>query len=201
MISDPDRRQEILAAAASLLVSTPLVDVTLEDVALALREPVRDVGRHFGSVREIGAAILDAEGDSMREAQRVGAAAGSDPLAVLQATFRAVAVNISSRPIVRAGIRIAQESRHLYPERRIDPFRTWKSFVVGQLELAKSAGLLRPGVECESAAWLIVSSGLGTKELVAFTGRWDELPQLMADTIGQIVALLEADGEPARGAG
>lgn len=198
MISDPDRRREILAAAASLFVTTPLADVTLEDVARVLRAPVRDLGRHFGTVREIGAAILDAEGDSMREAQRVGAAAGSDPLAILQATFRAVAVNISSRPIVRAGIRIAQESRHLYPERRIDPFRTWKAFVVGQLELAKSKGLLRPGVECESAAWLIVSSGIGTKELVAFTGRWDELPGLMADTIGQIVALLEADGEPAR---
>ncbi|MDQ0708996.1 AcrR family transcriptional regulator [Arthrobacter woluwensis] len=201
MISDPEGRQEILAAAALLLVSAPLADTTLEDVAQVLRVPVRDVGLHFGSVREIGAAILDAEGDSMREAQRVGAAAGRDPLAVLQATFHAVAVNISSRPIVRAGIRIAQESRHLYPERRIDPFRTWKAFVVGQLELAKSAGRLRPGVECESAAWLIVSSGLGTKELVAFTGRWDELPGLMADTIGQIVTLLEADGEPARRAG
>ena len=191
MIPDSERRQEILSAAASLLVDMPLADVALSDVARVLPAPLQEVNRYFGSVVDIGAALLNAEGDSMREAQRAGASAGSDPLAVLQSTFHAVAVNISSQPIVRAGIRIAQESRRFYPERRIDPFRTWKAFVVGQLELAKSEGRLRSGVDCESAAWLIVSSGLGAKELVAFSGRWSELPEIMGKTVEQIVLLLE----------
>lgn len=199
MTAEGERRQEILAAAASLLVDVPLAEVTLADVARVLRERVHSVDRHFGSILEIGAALLQAEGDSMRQAQRAGAAAGGDPLAVLRSTFHAVAVNISSRPIVRAGVRIAQESRRFYPERRIDPYRTWKAFVVGQLERARAEGRLRPDVDCESAAWLIVSSGLGAKELVAFTGRWDELPDIMGDTLGRLLSLLESFEEPADG--
>jgi len=198
-LDDAARRWEILAAAASLLVDAPLAEVTLEDVARVLHAPVEEVNRHFGSVTDVGAALLVAEGDSMREAQRAAALVASDPLEVLRATFHAVAVNISSQPIVRAGIRIAQESRHLYPERRIDPFRTWKAFVVGQLERAKSAGRLRPDADPESLAWLIVSAGLGAKELVAFTGRWSELPEIMESTVGQVMSLIGGGGGLAEG--
>lgn len=107
------------------------------------------------------------------------------PLERLQLAFRLVGRNLARDPIARAGIRIAAEAANCFPERKINPFRTWEMFVLRNLEEARTLGHLRPDVDIYSAAWLFVAAGMGTKDLLGFTGEWADAEERLS-TIAEI---------------
>ena len=94
--------------------------------------------------------------------------------------------------LVRAGMRLAAESRTEFPERRIDPYATWHALLTGALAEAAAAGELRPGTNIDEVAWTLVAVGFGTKDLVGFHGRWEEIgPRLHAAlhyVLGSVIA-------------
>ena len=117
-----------------------------------------------------GTAILTYEGSTMRAAQQRAAETTAAPLERLQLAFRLVGRNLAHDSIARAGIRIAAEAADCFPERKINPFRTWEKFVLRNLEEAQNLGHLRPDADINSVAWLFVAAGMGTKDLLGFTG-------------------------------
>jgi len=187
-----DGTAQIVAAAATVFAARPYAEVRLDDVADAAGLTVGDVLAHVGDLHAVGAAVLTAEGGSMRAAMAAAREESDDPLEVLATSFRLVGENMASRVDVRAGMRLAAESHHHFPERHIDPYRTWRAFVVGQLAAAAERGLLRPGVDVEAVAWLLVSAGLGTKGLLEFRDAWDEAPDRLGDVAATVLRLVVA---------
>ena len=185
----------ILRVAAQRLASIPLSLVTLEEIASDAGLPLTTVAEYFPSVRAVGAGILDHERESMRAAQEAAFAATSAPLARLILVFRAVGENLANDIVVRAGVRIAAESRHLFPERRLDPFLTWEKFVTAQLTEAHSRRVLRAGVDIPESVRIIVAAGMGTKELISFRDAWPEAPERFEGTMTAILGLL-VQGRP-----
>ena len=191
MAEGEELRLRVMEAAALILIDNAYADVSFSSIAEHAGMGPEALVTVFPSMRDIASAILDEEGRSMRQAQRDSALlANENPLIALRATFHAVGVNIETQPMVRAGIRIAAESHEMFPERRIDPHRTWGKFVTGQLVSAQERGMLRPGVDVAAISWILVSAGLGTKELMRFQNTLDQISKRLDATVDCVLALI-----------
>jgi len=195
MTEREELRLRVMEAAALILVDNAYADVSFSSIAEHAGMGPEALAAVFPSARDIASAILDEEGRSMRQAQSDSALlANENPLIALRATFHAVGLNIETQPMVRAGIRIAAESHEIFPERRIDPYRTWGKFVTGQLVSAQERGMLRPGVDITATSWLLVSAGLGTKELMRFQNTLDQISKRLDATVDCVLALISNEG-------
>lgn len=180
----------VVLAAAVRLAEEPLALVTLEDVARDARVSLDTVLGSFSSTVDLGSAILDHERSSMRVAMNEVERQYVAPLQKIVLAFEAVGRNLAADIVIRAGVRIAAESRQFYPERRLDPFETWRAFITDQLTLSLRNGELRIGVDIESTAWLIVSAGMGAKDLIAFQNSWPTAASQMGATARAAVTLI-----------
>jgi len=195
MTDRDELRLSILEAAAVILIDNTYAGVSFGRIAEGAGLEPEALAAVFPSMRDIASAILDEEGRSMRQAQRASAFLAKDnPLDALRVTFHAVGLNIETQPMVRAGIRIAAESHEMFPERRIDPYRTWEEFVTGRLGLALERGMLKPGVDIPATSWLLVSAGLGTKELMRFQNTWDQITKRLDATVDCVLGLISNEG-------
>ena len=184
-------RLGILEAAALILMDNTYAGVSFGQIAEGAGLEPEALAAVFPSMHDIASAILDEEGRSMRQAQRASAILDNDnPLGTLRMTFHAVGQNIETQPMVRAGIRIAAESHATFPERRIDPYRTWEEFITGRLGVALERGMLKPGVDISATSWLLVSAGLGTKELMRFQNTWDQITKRLDATVDCVLRLI-----------
>ena len=174
-----EEHEHLLAPSAALLASRPFETISIADVADAVGCSTDDIVAAFGSMHGLGAAVLTHEGSSMRDAQRRAAKREPDPLLRIPLVFRLVGENLANDVVVRAGIRIAGESHHCFPGRRINPFRTWRAFLTSLLSDAITNESLSSDTDIEGTAWLITAAGLGTKDLLMFTGGWHEAPALL----------------------
>lgn len=179
--------ERVLHAAAEILQHRPFETVTLAHVSEAVDLDEVVVRAIYGSMHELGSAILAHEGESMRNAQRRAQRDAQEPLERLRIAFRYTGDNLAEDVMVRAGIRIAGESHHCFPERNISPFRTWRSFISAALDDALAAGAIRPDVSVEDAAWLLTAAGLGTKDLLSFTNDWQAAPALLEQVAVQVI--------------
>jgi AcrR family transcriptional regulator len=183
----------LLVTGARLLEARPYETVTLRMVAKAADVEDGDATREFETLHALGSAILTAEGKSMRDAQTRAEREVHAPLARLQRTFRLVGDNLACSGVVRAGVRIAAESAHCFPERDINPFRTWENFITKVLVEAREAGLLWDNVILSDTAWLLTAAGIGTKDLLFFTGEWESAPVRLESIAAQVVATISRD--------
>jgi len=187
-----------LLAGARLLAAAPFVLVSIEEVRAAAGTDAAST--RYASMHELGSAVLDHERGSMHAVQARVTTAATDPLDLLRRTFHAIGELLADDAIVRAGIRIAFESREHFPERRLDPFATWSSFAAACLTAARAKGLLRPDLDVESAAWVVVAASIGTKDYLALHDRWPEAPERFDGTLDALLPLLalpRADGAAA----
>lgn len=182
-------RLRLIGAAAEILEAQRYDTVTLQNIADAAGVDVMLVTSEFSSMHQVGSAILDAESASMRTAQRIAAAKSDDPSVVLLHTLQLVGENIASNPVVRAGMRLAAESRDHFPERNIDPYRTWHGFVSGQLDRAHEQGQIRSDVDINALTWLLVTAGMGTKDILAFRNAWGETPSRLTAIVNMLLDL------------
>jgi len=182
-------QDQVLRAAATILGQEPFVTVTLERVSATARVSQEEVTARFASMHHLGSAILDHERASMRHIQE-RVADDDDPLEQIVHAFRLVGENLAKDIVVRAGVRIAQESRREFPERRLDPFRTWESFVDSQLRDAVRREMVRGDIDIGKAVRLIVVAGMGTKELIAVRGNWTDAPELLGNTATDMLSLI-----------
>jgi len=200
-VSRPPRVTDpLLLAAAVRLAEEPLALLTLEDVARDAHVPLDTVLASFGSTVEIGRSILDHERASMRTAMVEVDRQHVTPLQKIVLAFEAVGQNLETDIVIRAGVRIAAESKRFFPERRLDPFETWRAFISRQLALSRQHGGLRSGVDVESTTWLIVSAGMGAKDLIAFQNSWSTAATQMGATARAAVALISGASRPFGGA-
>lgn len=168
----------IMLAASTLFEHHPYETITLADVSIVTDVSIDEARTVFGTMHALGTEILTYEGNSMRAAQARANESACDPLEQLFLAFRFVGENLAEDSIVRAGVRIAGESHHCFPERNINPFRTWQRFITSKLEMIAPGG--RYGdVNLDETAWLLTAAGLGTKDLLAFTKDWDSAPSLL----------------------
>lgn len=189
-------KEHIVLVASALLASQPFEITTLAAVATTAALPLESVAVLFPTMHELGVEILTREGASMRQAQHVATQNTADPLARLKEAFRLVGENLATEPVVRAGVRIAAESSHCFPERKINPFRTWDRFVSSNLAEAAAADMVRTGVNVADASWLLVAAGIGTKDLLAFTATWNEAPRRLEQMASLVISTIAAARDP-----
>lgn len=187
-----DRARELLEAAARQFAHRRYEAVSLPDIADEAVATVAEVSDAFPTVRDAAIAVLTAEGSSMREAQRRASAESDDPLRVLERTFALVGDNMANSLVVRAGMRLAAESRQHVPERNIDPYRTWSSYLIGLLEEANRRGQLRSGLDVPAVAWLFVATAIGAKELISFQNAWPEAEARLGDCAAMLIDAIRA---------
>lgn len=185
-------RTAILHVAAALLEQDPFPSVRFEDVVTNAGVPDSHVRGLFRDMHEIGTAILDHERASMHSVQQRSSLLASNPLEQLAGAFRMVGENLAKDLIVRAGVRIAAESRHYFPERRLDPFQTWQGFVSAHLARARHQGLIRTEVDLPALTWIVVAAGMGTKDALAFQDAWPQAANRMEATVRNIISLISA---------
>lgn len=180
-------RTHILVSGGELLARAPLGSARLAEVA-STRLTLEQVLGEFPTMRALATAILDHERASMRAIQERVSALPEPSNRVIRA-FRLVGENLASDIVVRAGVRIAGESREFFPERRLDPFKTWEAFVRAQLEAECAAGRSLT-CDVERATWLIVAAGMGAKDLVAFHGKWESAAEILERTAEDMLGLI-----------
>jgi len=175
-----DARARALSGGAHVLAQRAFATVTPLDVARASMMPEADVRAAFPTMHDLGVAVLEHERASMRRVQ-ADLAHLPDPAARLVEAFRLVGLNLSTDIVVRAGVRIAGESRDSFPERRLDPFGTWQTFVRSLLGELDAIGP-RLVLDVDRATWVIVTAGLGAVQIVRAQDRWHEAAEIMGTT-------------------
>ncbi|SFR33819.1 DNA-binding transcriptional regulator, AcrR family [Microbacterium azadirachtae] len=182
----------ILESGASLLAARPFAEVSLADVSVATHMSLAHVERHFEDMHALGTAMLDHERSAMRSMQAKVKGDPSAPLTDLRDAFRSVGQLLAEDVVVRAGVKLAAESRHHFPERRLDPFRTWQNFVDERLRRAHELGQLHDTADIEAIVRLIVAGGMGTKDLLAVHGTWSEAESRFDEMISAVLKLISA---------
>ncbi len=182
-----------LQAAAEMLAAEPYITVTLERIASIVQVPIENIEKWFPTMHALGAAVLDYERECMRRTQREAARRTSNPIERLLFVFRSIGDDLANDVVVRAGVRLAGESRQHFPERRLDPFAVWRDFVFRQLDEAKNKGLLHDRVNLDETVWLIVAAGMGTKDLLASRNAWTEAPARLEATLNTILMLVRSE--------
>jgi len=197
---ESDIKEDLLRIAGEELTRRPFAAVSLADLADAAGVSATEIEGYFSDMTSVGDAILDRERSSMRDVIARLHVETVNPSQKIVRAFELVGVNLRSDPVVRAGVRIAAESRHDFPHRRLDPFATWQTFVVELLEAAVSAGELHVSAGLDQAARVLVAAGMGTKDLIAFRGTWETAPAQMASTARVIVDYMRRSEPPWTGA-
>jgi hypothetical protein len=117
-------------------------------------------------------------------------ALGADPLDRIRLAFRSIGEVLANDVIVRAGTNIAAEARYAFPERRLDPSRTWEQFVSAELEQALAQRLVAHPLNAQATATLIVAAGLGTRDVLAIDNAWGDAPGRFESMIESILSLI-----------
>lgn len=180
----------VLRAGAVLLAERPFAEVSLADVSAATGIPRERLIAFFVDTRALGSAILDHERAAMHRMQENAPALPDAPLVELRAAFAAVGRLLAEDVVVRAGVKLAAEARARFPERRLDPFRTWQGFVDARLERAQRLGQVRAGTDLGTVSRLIVAGGMGTKDFLAMRGDWTESEMRFDEMISTIIGLI-----------
>lgn len=188
-MSGGDERQRLLQAGAARLATEAFAAVRFEDVARDAGLDLQLVRAIFPRKTDLAGAILDHERASMRSTMEEIVGRDLPPLEKVVRAFERVGQNCHEDLLVRAGVRLASESRRHFPERRLDPFETWRAFITAQLLHARGEGVLRD-INIRGAVWVLVSAGIGTKNLIAFHDSWDSAADQMAATARTIVCLI-----------
>lgn len=171
-----------LTVASELLAEAPFSRVTLEQVRDRIGgEPAHGVSQGI-TMRDIASQILDYERQFMKTIQGE-AASQSDPIGRILTAFRLVGAHLDTDIIVRAGVRLASESREYFPERRLDPYSAWEKFIVNQVEIARVEKRMRLTVDSAALSRLIVHAGIGTKDFIFTHKTWSEASHELETTL------------------
>ncbi len=193
---------DLLSAGATLLAEKPLVEVDLPGVASVAGVTVQQLRRVYPSVADLSVDVLDHERASMRAAIQALLESDASSLQKVVDAFEMVGRNCANDIVVRAGVRLAAESRHHFPDRALNPFETWHRFVVGQLLQARHEGSVACELDIDSVASVIVMAGLGTRDQIQTRGSWSDAAAEMRQTGQVIVQLVSAtpipEGSPKR---
>ncbi|GAA2030890.1 hypothetical protein GCM10009720_08930 [Yaniella flava] len=182
----------LLRVAAARLAKVPYSSVKIADVAKDAKVPEELIYRQFRDMHEIGSSILEHERSSMSNVQQRVLGMRLSPLEQLAEAFRMVGENLSKDIVVRAGVRIASESRNYFPDRRMDPFRTWEGFVSSQLSRAQDLGMIRVDLDLNSITWVIVAAGIGMKDILSVSNSWDTAPERFEKILQSINVLISS---------
>lgn len=163
----------LMTAGARQMATLPLASVMYGDIARDADVEATRAREVFPTKFALADAILDHERASMRAAIADVTRADIPPLEKIVRAFEVVGSKLASDIVVRAGVRLASESRDHFPHRRLDPFQTWSSFVSSRLLEAQDMGELHDiRLDIDATVRLFVSAGMGTKDLIAFDNSW-----------------------------
>lgn len=162
-------RNAVLSSAARVFETKGYAGASIQDILEEASVTKGALYFHFPSKAALASAIIEQQ-SNWRVSNTKPA-----PLAVQQVidlSFRFVAA-LQADPLVRASIRLTLE-RNTFMTRDSGPYEDWIAGVLHLVQLARDGGELRPEVDPEVVANVLVSALTGTQLLSeAISGRSD----------------------------
>lgn len=183
---------EYLMVGAKYLLEVPLSFASMTELANSAKISEADILRYYTDIHDLSSAILDYERDAMRKIQDRLDDANIAGLSKIVKAFSATGLAISEDPIIQAAVRMASESRFFFPERKLNPFDTWKEFVETSLIEAEQDHSLTKSIPILEARDLVVSSGVGIKNYIVIHECWGDAERLFDRIANNFTVLLES---------
>ncbi|WP_129457515.1 TetR/AcrR family transcriptional regulator [Propioniciclava flava] len=187
-------KQDVRKAAANIFAVLPYEKVSLSDIARGAGVSEETARSAYSSVSAVARDILDVEGQTMRDAQAQARRTEDRPIERLRCVVALVGSHIQTIPEVRAGLHLAARSSEHFPERHIDPRRTWRGFIEEQLQIAYQQGSVSTQIKVSRVADLIFLALLGAKEIAEMTQDCDNISVKMSTCLDSILEIITDSG-------
>jgi len=163
-------KESLLLVAAEEFSAHGYRAASMRDIAKAAGLTQGALYFHFSSKQKLAAEIIGLQhAESISAVQSVLASdmSGLEGIARLSSTL---ARQISTNPLVRAGLRLSTESVDELAGVSSRPYREWIAACRVLLERASARGELRDGLDLDAASELVISAFSGTQYLTVALG-------------------------------
>lgn len=173
-----ETKEQLLSAAAEVFGRQGYRATTLNDILGSTNLTQGALYFHFKSKVGIAEEILRRQHELSNALGASFLQSGDGGLVSIVRLSGALAAQILTEPIVRAGLRLGTESAEDLPGAAA-PYRDWIEMAHELLRRADTEGDLRPGLNLEAAAELVISAFTGTQFVsAALSGSADLLERL-----------------------
>ncbi len=167
-------RDAILYAAGEIFEEYGYTAATVEQIAERAQTTKGAVYFHFASKAALAAAVV-AQQHAVWGALAVASAEWQlNALDTMERLIREVTKSYAKNPLMRAGVRLANEQAHIVDASIAVPFVGWIERLTGLLRAGQHDGSVRTDLNCAASARAVVASFYGVEEVSArLTGRRD----------------------------
>jgi AcrR family transcriptional regulator len=157
------RQMHLVDAALQLAAQRSPADITTGDLARAVGITQGAVFRHFASKEAIWLAVLDWTADTLIAALEHAVTGAPDPLAALQAVFKAHVDFVMAHPgVPRVIFQELQHAQDTALKARVRGLmQQYRTLVMDLLQRAQALHLLAPAIDLPAAAVLFLGSVQG----------------------------------------
>ncbi|NJP66153.1 ScbR family autoregulator-binding transcription factor [Streptomyces spiramenti] len=191
-------RRALITAAAELFDQRGYHGVGLNAILRRAGVTTGAMYFHFASKEDLARAVIIGQADGL---DLEGDARGLQQLVDL---CQHIAVTMRSDVLLRAGVRLAVEQSEA-DLLDYSIYGWWSSRFAACLETAREMGQLRPGVDVDTFARVIVASFTGTQTMSRLSNSWSDLPDRIEEMLccllpalasEEVLATLTVSGAP-----
>jgi AcrR family transcriptional regulator len=158
-----ETKESLINAAASVFGRQGYRATTLRDITREAAVTQGALYFHFDSKRELAEEIIHRQHAMSSEVGESFLGSAESALTSIVRLSGALATQILTEPVVRAGLRLSTESADDLAGAAAAPYRDWIGTCRVLLERAAAAGETRDGLDLDAAAELVISSFTGTQ--------------------------------------
>ncbi|MFX4294938.1 ScbR family autoregulator-binding transcription factor [Streptomyces bohaiensis] len=179
-------RRALITAAAELFDQHGYHGVGLNAILRRAGVTTGAMYFHFASKDDLARAVIVGQADGLE------LEIGTRGLQHLVDLCRHIAVTMRSDVLLRAGVRLAvEQSEANLLDYSI--YGWWSSRFADCLETAREMGQLRPGVDVDTFARVIVAAFTGTQTMSRLADSWSDLPERIEEMLRCLLPALAPD--------
>lgn len=172
-----ETRSALLLGAAAVFSRMPYADARLKDISLESGISDGALYFHFGSKREIAAAVVEAQQERMVAVLTAVLAQSGNGLRKLLQANRELAVVISTDVIVQGGIRLGNQPSTELSDVTREPYFEWIRLARTLTQQGIEDGSVAPDVDPSNAAEFLNSLFIGAQVLSGLDDGWVSMPR------------------------
>ncbi|MDI9916028.1 ScbR family autoregulator-binding transcription factor [Rhodococcus sp. IEGM 1379] len=184
-------RQQILRGAADRFEITGYGSTSMNDIVSASRMTKGAVYFHFSSKDDLAQAIIEEQHRISLASFTDVAATGAPALEQVIMVCNEIARQLTSDPVVRAGIRLTLELNAT--DRQLDPYLSWIRELQRLSEIAQRQGDIRAEITPEAMGRVITSTFMGVQLISNVLTRRADLDERVDELFALLLAGVVSD--------
>lgn len=173
-------RQVVLLGAAKVFEERGYQAATIAEILAAAGVTKGALYFHFQSKEELAQAVLTMQNNLPPAPERPCRIQQLVDMVMLQA------YRLRNDPVVRAGVRLSMDPRHVGLDRRL-PFSIWHTFIDELLQKARAQGELLPHVVPTQTASVLVGSFSGVQSMSEAMSDYHDLNERVCELLRHIL--------------